>query len=112
MGTTAQGERAHLRYFVCRLLSPRPTFPGDMTAEERAVMEEHVAYWTRQLEAGRVVVFGPVADPKGAWGLGVVRAPDLDAVRALEEEDPAIRSGRGFRYEILPMPQAVVAPGA
>jgi hypothetical protein len=69
---------------------------------------EHAAYWTGQLQAGRAIVFGPVGDPKGAWGLGVVRAPDLDAVRAFEADDPAVRSGRGLRYEILPMLRAVV----
>jgi uncharacterized protein YndB with AHSA1/START domain len=99
---------AELRYFVCRLLPPRPTFAMDMTAEERAMMQEHVGYWTGHLKNGTAIVFGPVADPKGPWGLGVVRAADETAVRALEAGDPAIKSGKGFRYEVLPMLQAVV----
>ena len=98
------------RYFLCRLLAPRPSFPFDMTEEEAAVMSEHVAYWTEHLRAGRAIVFGPVADPKGAWGLGVLRLADEDAVRAVEANDPAIKSGKGFRYEVLPMLDAVVAP--
>ncbi len=95
------------RFFCCRLIGPRPTFPGDATAEELGVMREHAAYWTRHLEAGRAIVFGPVMDPKGAWGLGVVRVPDEAALRELEAGDPVIRSGIGFRYETLPMPRAV-----
>jgi uncharacterized protein YndB with AHSA1/START domain/uncharacterized protein YciI len=96
-------------FFLCKLIPPRPSFALDMNAEERAVMQAHAAYWTEHLRAGRAIVFGPVHDPQGPWGLGVVRAPDLDAVRRFEAGDPAIRSGRGFRYEILPMLTAVVA---
>ncbi|MBI5544737.1 MAG: hypothetical protein HY901_12675 [Deltaproteobacteria bacterium] len=95
------------RFFLIRLLPPRPTFQQDMTPAEAATMREHVVYWRGLLQAGTAIVFGPVADPKGAWGVGIVRAADEAAVRALEAGDPAIRAGAGFRYEILPMPTAV-----
>lgn len=94
--------------FLCRLLGPRPTFPADMTPDEAAVMGEHAAYWTKHLEAGTALAFGPVLDPKGVWGLGLVRMADEAAVRAFEADDPAIKSKRGFRYEILPLLRAVV----
>jgi hypothetical protein len=58
------------------------------------------------LHEGTAIVFGSVADPKGGWGLGVVRVADEAAVHALEAGDPAIQSKRGFHYEILPMPGA------
>jgi uncharacterized protein YndB with AHSA1/START domain len=96
-------------FYVCRLLPPRPSFAYDMTPEEAAVMQEHVAYWTGHLREGRAIIFGPVADPKGSWGLGVVRARNPEQLRTLEENDPAIRSGKGFRYEILPMMQAITS---
>lgn len=102
--TTSPGSTD--RFFLVRLIAPRPTFPQDMTAEEGAAMGEHAAYWRRRLEAGEVIVFGPVADPKGAWGLGVVRATDETAVRAFEAADPAV-SKLGMHYEILPMMTAV-----
>ncbi len=93
-------------FFFVRLIAPRSTFLQDATPEERGVMGEHGAYWRRRLDAGEVIVFGPVADPRGAWGLGVVRAADEAAVRAFEAEDPAVRK-LGMRYEILPMVTAV-----
>jgi hypothetical protein len=31
--------------------------------DERATMTEHVKYWTGLAESGRVLAFGPVADP-------------------------------------------------
>lgn len=98
------------KYFLCRLLAPRPTFVMDMTDEERAVMQQHALYWRAALAAGNVVVFGPVGDPQGPWGMGVVRAADEAALREWADQDPAILSGRGFRTEILPMLQ-VVLPG-
>ena len=33
------------KHFLVRLISPRPTFIQDMTADERAIMGEHGAYW-------------------------------------------------------------------
>ena len=96
------------KFFFCRLLPPRPSFAADMTAEERAIMQEHAAYLRARMGEGKVVVFGPVADPSGPWGLGILRAADEAAARALTQSDPAILSGRGLRYEMLPMMQAVL----
>ena len=59
------------------------------------------------LERRTVMVFGPVADPSGDWGVGIVRVEDEAAVRALEAGDPAVTT-LGFRYEILPMPVAIM----
>jgi uncharacterized protein YndB with AHSA1/START domain len=94
-------------FFFCRLLPPRPTFAADMTAEERAMMNEHAAYWRGMLDRGVAIVYGPVGDPAGAWGLGVVRAASEEALREIRENDPAIKSGRGLRYEVMPMLRAI-----
>lgn len=98
------------RFFLLRLIAPRPSFALDMNEEERAVMGAHLVYWRASMAEGNVVVFGPVGDPQGPWGMGVVKAADEAAVRAWADNDPAILSGRGFRTEILPMLQAVL-PG-
>lgn len=93
--------------FMCRLLPPRASFMADMTAEERALMGEHAAYWKQMLDQGSAVVFGPVGGPEGGWGLGVLRAPTEAALHALRDGDPVIKAQRGFRYEIVPMLRAV-----
>ena len=54
-------------------------------------------------------MFGPVSDPEGAWGLAVVAAETNEQVRALGDADPAVVS-RLARFEICPMPGAIVAP--
>lgn len=97
------------QFYLCRLLPPRPSFATDMTDAEREVMQAHVAYWTEQLTKGIAVVFGPVADPKGPWGLGIIRVNSEEAMRRMTEADPAILAGIGLRYEVLPMLRAVVA---
>jgi uncharacterized protein len=81
--------------FVIRLVAPRPTFALDMSDEERAVMVAHAAYWQPQIEAGNMVVFGPVLDSTGSWGLGVVEAEDEDELRTFAASDPVVTTGTG-----------------
>ena len=97
------------RYYLCKLIPPRASFHQDMTAEERSAMEEHVRYWTARMAEGTALLFGPVLDPAGPWGLGIVRVEDEAALQRLQEKDPAIQAGIGLRYEALPMAR-VIAP--
>jgi hypothetical protein len=64
--------------------------------------------WRGHPAAGTSIVYGPVADPKGGWGVGIARVADEAGVQALVAADPAIRAGRGMSYEILPMVRAIV----
>jgi len=79
--------------FVFRLKAPRPTFALDMTSEEREIMGRHAAYWQPLVDAGRMVVFGPVLDDTGSWGLGVVEADDEEEIRRFASGDPVVTSG-------------------
>ncbi len=108
MQVTDAPPQPEKKYFFLKLLSPRPTFPGDMNETEAKMMQAHVAYWKGMAEEGRIVVFGPVADPRGAWGMAVAEVIDVDEVRSMTAGDPAIRSGLGFSYEIYPMIRAIV----
>ncbi len=97
------------RYFHFRLNPPRTTFPKDMTAQERDAMQAHFAYWGKLSGAGTAVVYGPVDDPAGTWGLAVVRVADEAAAKTLVENDPIIQAGLGFHYDVAPLVQALVA---
>jgi len=99
-----------MQHDLFRLLSPRASFPADITPEESAVMREHVGYWKLQMSLGKVLAFGPVADPRASYGIAIVRVGEASEVQSLAENDPAILSGRGFRFEIHAMPQVLV-PG-
>lgn len=96
------------KYFLLKLVAPRPTFPADMTDTEARVMEEHVHYLKGFVDKGMVIIMGPVMDPAGPWGVAVVEAGSEDEVRFLISRDPTLLSGLGFRYEVYPMARAMV----
>ena len=98
-------------HFVYKLIPPRPSFAADMTPEEGALMAAHSAHWRGLMDEGRVLVFGPVADPAGVWGMAVVEAADAGEVRAMGEADPAVASG-AMTFDVLPMLSAVVPAAA
>ena len=95
--------------FVFRLQAPRPTFAVDMTDEEREIMGRHAAYWQPYLDSGQMVVFGPVIESAGSWGLGVVEADDEDELRAFAAGDPAVTTGTA-KIEVGKMPAGFVRP--
>jgi len=92
------------KHFALKLIPCRPTFSQDMTPEERAVMMEHITYWKALMDKDKVIVFGPVMDPKGAYGLGVIEAENEEEVKAFIANDPATKINT---YEFYPM-RAVV----
>lgn len=96
--------------FVLRLTAPRPDFAMTMSDAEREIMGRHAAHWQPYVESGRMVVFGPVLDGTGSWGLGVLEADDEDEVRAHAERDPAVTSGTA-RLELGRMLAGFVRPG-
>jgi uncharacterized protein YciI len=81
--------------FVLRLEGPRPDFAQTMTDEEQRVMGEHAAHWGRFIESGQMVVFGPILDSGGSWGLGVIEADDEAEIRAHADADPVVTTGTG-----------------
>lgn len=98
--------------FFCKLIPPRSTFAQDMSEAEAQIMAEHVAYWQELMGQGRVVAFGLVGGPAGAFGVGIVEVGDEAEVRRLTANDPTIRSARGFRLDVHPMPYGAIHPNA
>lgn len=92
-----------MRHFFCTLQPPRATFPADITPEESALMQAHANYWRERMKEGYAVVFGPVADPKGAYGILVLQLPDDVSPESLVHEDPVCKANLGFRFDIHPM---------
>jgi uncharacterized protein len=88
------------KYFALKLIPPRASFAQDMTEEERNIMIRHSAYWKSFMKEGAVVVFGPVLDPQGVYGLGIVAVNHEEEVKDFISNDPA--NGLN-RYEYYPM---------
>jgi len=88
--------------FFLKLIPPRPTFAVDMTPEEGAVMTKHAAYWAEMFKTGKVLIIGPVLDPKGAWGMAVLEADSLADAQQMANNDPSVKSGLN-KVEVSPM---------
>lgn len=74
-------------------------------------MQRHFGYWHEQMSRGSALVFGPVADPQGAYGIAVLTAASEAAAKAICAADPAVTAKLGFRFALYEMPNAV-AKGA
>ena len=96
------------RYFLIKLVPPRPSFALDMTEEEKQLMQEHVAYWTGLANAGVALLFGPVLDPAGSYGIGIVAVENEEDLKPLTTNDPVAKSGHQFRHEAYAMPRVIV----
>jgi uncharacterized protein len=75
-----------MNYFLYRLIPPRPSFARDMTEAEATIMQEHFAYWLGLLEQRKVVVVGPVLDPKGTYGMALLEVEDEAMAENLAEK--------------------------
>ena len=88
------------KHFFLKLNPPRASFTMDMTETERQVMMQHVAYWKPYVDDGTVIVLGPVADPKGGYGIAIVEVDSEEYLNELISKDPA----NGLNsYEVYPI---------
>ncbi len=90
------------QYFYFRLIPPRATFPQDITAGEAALMQRHADYFEAEFRAGRVIAYGPVLSPQGAFGLAILEMDDEAQARAFGAGDPSVIAGLN-RFEFFPM---------
>ncbi len=79
-------------HFFFKLIPPRPTFSQDMTEAERRLMDEHVRYWKALQEQGFVLVYGPVFEAKGGWGMGIIEADDIAVAQDFAANDPTVKA--------------------
>jgi len=88
-------------HYFLKLVPRRPTFSQDMTPDERAIMTQHIAYWMELMNKGKVAVFGPVADPAGVYGMGVVEVENEEELMDFMKNDPAASINRYEHYLML-----------
>lgn len=88
------------KHYVLHLLPSRPDFAKTMSEEEYSIMQDHIAYWMDLMNKGKVLVFGPVFNPKETYGLGIVSVDSEEEVKDFITNDPA---GKINKYEYFPM---------
>ncbi len=88
------------KYYFLKLNPPRATFPIDISPEEAKIMSDHSAYWKDLLEKEICVVYGPVFDPKGMFGIGIVGVENENQINSIIENDPAEKLGKYEFYQM------------
>ena len=86
--------------FALKLIPCRHDFAQTMTHEEREIMQQHVYYWKELMKNGFVIVFGPVIDPKGIYGLGIISVTDESQVIEFIKNDPASKINQ-YEYFLM-----------
>lgn len=86
--------------FLIKLIPSRPDFAQTMTDEEKDIMNQHIQYWQPYLEKGTMIVFGPVLDPQGVYGVGIVQVENEEQLVSLINNDPASKINK---YDYYPM---------
>lgn len=81
---------------VCfiRLLKRGPEWTPAETPEVERLQAEHVAYGRGLIEAGKLILNGPMLDGGDLRGVGVFRVGSLAEAQTLSAADPAVRAGR------------------
>jgi hypothetical protein len=97
-----------MKQFFYKLIPPRATFPMDITETEGAIMQAHFDYWNDLVVKRKAIVYGPVADPKGIYGIAVMELKDETTAQYVAMNDPAISSNAGFTFELYQMTDAKV----
>ncbi len=65
-------------------------------------MQEHARYTRESFDAGKILLYGPVMSPQGAFGMAVFEVANEGEVRQVLENDPTVRAGMNT-FEIHPM---------
>lgn len=91
-----------MKHYFFRLAPPRPTFAFDMNDHEKAVMGQHMAYWKDLFEKGKIVLYGPVMDANGPWGLGIMEVADEAEAQQIAANDPSVTAGVNT-YQLYPV---------
>jgi uncharacterized protein YciI len=90
------------KHYYFKLIPPRPTFPADITEQEKALMGQHGAYCAEQFAGGKLLAYGPVMAPGGAFGVAILEVADEAEAHQFGENDPSVRAGMN-RFEFYPM---------
>ena len=79
-------------YFFYKLIAPRPDFHLTLDEKERATMNAHKDYWMQLFERRKVIVYGPVFDPGGVYGMAVLDVESEEEGNSVKNNDPAVSS--------------------
>lgn len=80
-------------WYLMELHPTRPSFPGDATPEELAMVAVHFARLARCANDGQVVLVGRTQETADPLGICVFEADDQEAAADFVAADAAVRAG-------------------
>jgi len=80
-------------YFLGLLIEEKGA-PEQSQQEQQRMAQQHLACIRTQVEAGKYLVVGPLADNNRIRGIAIVSAASLEEARTILNGDPAVKSGR------------------
>jgi uncharacterized protein YciI len=86
--------------FYVLMLMRNPNAKPDNSPEAAQLVQNHIKHVVSLLESGKALLAGPFVDNGPIAGLLITTAGSPEEARALEETDPAVKSGR-FTVEVL-----------
>lgn len=78
------------KYYFYKMYPPRPTFHLDQNQHEMKIMQQHMQYWKEQKKMDRAIIYGPVFDPNGVYGMAIITAIDEEDAEKIAQNDLAI----------------------
>jgi uncharacterized protein YciI len=90
------------KHFLYKLYPPRPTFHLDQNEDERKVMQQHMEYWKELTNKKNAIIYGPVFDHKGVYGMAVIEVNYERQADEIAKSDPALLS-KMCSYRLIPM---------
>lgn len=83
-----------MRRYVIGILRRGPKWTAEQTPETKTIQDGHMANIRKMAAAGKLIVAGPFGGAGDMAGMFIFDAATPDEVRAMAEEDPAVKSGR------------------
>ncbi|MCL2711969.1 MAG: YciI family protein [Methanomassiliicoccaceae archaeon] len=95
-------QNDEVKYFAVIFPNPRPTFPRDLSDDEKKIVEEHRKFWRVLIDEGRGIISGPILKPNAAFGFSVLTADSAEHAASLVKDDPMQLINRYEIYQMMP----------
>jgi uncharacterized protein YciI len=86
------------RQYCARVFKAGPN-RNQPSAEADHIQMEHLRYLFQLRAEGKLLINGPVIDDPEVKGISIFNTTDVEEVKKLSDEDPAVKAGR-LVYEI------------
>lgn len=92
-GARSQEPKYEMGTFYICLLVKGPNFKDGDTTRNQELLQAHLKHVQGLIANGKVFAIGPFLDKNPIVGIGVFNAASAEEARAIEQDDPFVKSG-------------------